>query len=109
MSAEKISDLDKRLSMQEATVTRVLEAVEKQTISTEKLNESVVQMTTKFDYLADEVKELKSEVKEAKKKAFSNETEIAVIKRGNKWQEWAERAVIMAIMAAIFWAVKNAS
>lgn len=65
-------------------------------------------MTTRFDYTVDEMKDMKAEVKEVKKIASKNETEIAVIKRGNKWQEWAERAVIMAIMAAIFWAVKSA-
>lgn len=107
MSAEKILDLDKRLSMQEVTVTRVLEAVEKQTISTEKLNESVVQMTTRFDHLSDEVKELKAEVKEAKKTTSENETEIAVIKRGNKWQDYAERAITVAIVAGIMWAMSQ--
>ena len=107
MSAEKISDHDKRLSILEVSLNKVLEAVEKQTNSTDRLSECVAKQTVKFDYLVDEVKDLKAEVKEAKTVASQNKTEIAVIKRGNKWQEWAERAVIMVIMGAIFWAVKN--
>ena len=107
MSEAKISELDKRLSMQEANVNRVLEAVEKQASSTDRLNDSVVQMTARFDFLTQEVKDLKSDVKEAKKVASTNETEIAVIKRGNKWQEWAERGVVAAIIAAIIFAMKQ--
>jgi len=114
MSEKMISDLDKRLSMQEATVSRFLEAVEKQTNSTDKLAESMVQMTTRFDYVVEEMKdmksemkELKSDIKEAHKISSSNKTEIAVIKRGNKWQEWAERGVVAAIIGAIIWAMKH--
>lgn len=107
MSEEKILELDKRLSMQEVTVMRVLEAVEKLTLSTEKLNESVAQMTTRFDYTAEEVKELKADIRKYKDKVNDISTEIAVIKRGNKWQEWAERAVVMAIIGAIMWAMKQ--
>lgn len=107
MSEKMISDLDKRLSMQEVTVNRVLEGVEKQTNSTNKLAECVAAQTAKFEYLAKEVEDLKGDIKESQAVALDNKTEIAVIKRGNKWQEWAERGVVAAIIGAIIWAMKQ--
>ncbi len=107
MSAEKISDLDKRISIQEASLNRVLEAVEKQANSTEKLNKSVTEMTVKLTANTDEAKELREDVRSLSDRVAKVDTEIAVIKRGNEWVRWAERCIVAAVMAGIVWAMKS--
>lgn len=101
MSTEKLTELDKRLSIHEVTVTKVLQAVEKQANSTERLNESVIKMTTSFDYLREDVKELEGKVEAFGQVALENKSEISIMKNGNKWQEYAKRALTTAIVGAV--------
>lgn len=101
MNAEQISDLDKRLSIQEATLTRVLEAQERAANSTEELNKSVTEMTTEFRYIRTDVSRAQETADKALSIAKNNDTEIKVIKSANKWQDWAGKAIVVALVGAV--------
>lgn len=102
MSAEKIEDLENRTTRLETILEGVGRAVEKQTASTEKLTASVTEMTAKFSVFIDHNKELKLRVDDIDARSKNNETEIKIIKNGNKWQGWAGQALTIAIVGALF-------
>lgn len=105
MNAEMISDLDKRLSIQEATLTRVLEAQERAANSTEKLNISVTEMTSELRYTRQHLERAQNTADEALDISNQNKTEIAIMKSGGKWKEWAGQALTSALVVSALGAI----
>lgn len=110
MSEEKISDLDKRVALIEISLSSLVPAVKELTNSTNAAVNSNTEMTAELrgiskmmNSISDDAKESRAENKVLISKIAKLETEIAVIKRGNKWQEHAEKFVIMLIMGVIFY------
>lgn len=107
MSADKITDLDKRISIQEATLTKVLEAQERAANSTEQLNRSVIEMTSEFRYVRSEVERSQEIADKAFAQSKENQSEIKVIFSKIRWQDWAARTVIAAMVGGIIFAMSK--
>lgn len=101
MSQEKIQELDKRLSITEVSLNRVLEAVERQTNCTADLTQSVTRMTASLSTHTEEIKELRGEVKEYNKIAMDNRTEIRILQNSTAWQKHAGKVILTAMVGAV--------
>ena len=102
-SPNSLAELDKRVEINQLMLDQVLAALKHQTEETAKLNNSIAEMTTRFDYTNEEVKILKKEFEKTNVQMRQLQIDFAVQKRGLQWVGWFEKAIMLAVIGAILY------
>lgn len=101
MSAEKISELDVRMSATERTVNLLLAEMKEDRGVAKQLNETQIKLTAELAGQNKNLESVLSEVKEMRKTQNELVTRVSVIESGSKSSDMVKRAIIGSVVGLL--------